>query len=80
MLTMRRTIGDEALLSKTLQESVLYLLCTSPELNKKRRITDMAYTVFYSAVEAQGRALLRTSLVSYLVLIRLFVRSRMQDK
>jgi len=45
MLTMYRTIGDEALLSKTLQQ-----------------ITDMAYTVFYSAVEAQGRAFLRISL------------------
>ncbi|KAF9460640.1 oligomeric Golgi complex subunit 6 [Collybia nuda] len=45
MLTMRRTIGEEALLSATLLE-----------------ITDVAYSVFYESIEAQGRALLRIPL------------------
>ncbi|KAG5635825.1 hypothetical protein H0H81_010012 [Sphagnurus paluster] len=45
MLTMRRTIGEEALLSRTLLE-----------------ITDVAYSVFYESISAQGRALLRAPL------------------
>ncbi|KAJ6626835.1 oligomeric complex COG6 [Mycena sp. CBHHK59/15] len=45
MITMRRTIGDTAVLSTTLQE-----------------ITDVAYKVFYDAIETQGRALLRVTL------------------
>ncbi|KII95365.1 hypothetical protein PLICRDRAFT_34211 [Plicaturopsis crispa FD-325 SS-3] len=45
MLTMRRTIGDNALLSTTLQE-----------------ITDVAYKVFYDAIETQGRAMSRVPL------------------
>ncbi|KAG5644406.1 hypothetical protein DXG03_008573 [Asterophora parasitica] len=45
MLTMRRTIGDDALLSTTLLE-----------------ITDLAYSIFYESVSAQGRALLRVQL------------------
>ncbi|KAG1863597.1 oligomeric complex COG6 [Suillus subalutaceus] len=46
MLTMRRTIGEDALLSMTLSE-----------------ITDVSYKVFFDAIEAHGRALLRISLV-----------------
>ncbi|KAJ8590471.1 oligomeric complex COG6 [Rhizopogon salebrosus TDB-379] len=42
MLTMRRTIGEDALLSTTLSE-----------------ITEVSYKVFFDAIEAQGRALLR---------------------
>ncbi|KAF8518194.1 oligomeric complex COG6 [Gautieria morchelliformis] len=42
MITMRRTIGEEALLSRTLKE-----------------ITDLGYKVFFDAIEAQGRSLLR---------------------
>ncbi|KAG6867048.1 hypothetical protein C0993_007225 [Termitomyces sp. T159_Od127] len=42
MLTMRRTIGNDALLSKALYE-----------------IADVAYSVFYEALSAQGRALTR---------------------
>ncbi|KAI0929236.1 hypothetical protein AcW1_006229 [Taiwanofungus camphoratus] len=45
MLTMQRTIGEGALLSKTLKE-----------------MTDISYKMFFEAVEAQGRALLRVPL------------------
>ncbi|KAH9945786.1 oligomeric complex COG6 [Epithele typhae] len=45
LLTMQRTIGKEALVSKTLEE-----------------LTDLAYSVFYGAVETQGRSLLRVPL------------------
>ncbi|KAJ7225913.1 oligomeric complex COG6 [Mycena pura] len=45
MITMRRTIGELAVMSTTLNE-----------------ITDIAYKVFYDAIEAQGRALLRSTL------------------
>ncbi|KAJ7456593.1 oligomeric Golgi complex subunit 6 [Mycena latifolia] len=45
MVTMRRTIGDTAVLSTTLNE-----------------ITEVAYKVFYDAIETQGRALLRATL------------------
>ncbi|KIM86455.1 hypothetical protein PILCRDRAFT_327206 [Piloderma croceum F 1598] len=45
MMTMRRTIGEDALLSKTLLE-----------------ITDVAFKVFFDAIEMQGRALLRVAL------------------
>ncbi|GLB45160.1 putative conserved oligomeric complex COG6 [Lyophyllum shimeji] len=45
MLTMRRTIGADAFLSKTLLET-----------------TDVAYSVFYESISAQGRALLRVPL------------------
>ncbi|KAF5378347.1 hypothetical protein D9615_008765 [Tricholomella constricta] len=45
MLTMRRTIGNDALLSTTLLE-----------------ITDLAYSIFYESIAAQGRALLRVQL------------------
>ncbi|KAI0723862.1 oligomeric complex COG6 [Cerioporus squamosus] len=45
MLTMQRTIGKEALLSKTLEE-----------------LTDLAYSIFYGAIETQGRSLLRVPL------------------
>ncbi|KAI0318919.1 oligomeric complex COG6 [Amylostereum chailletii] len=44
-LTMTRTIGEQALLSKTLKET-----------------TDVSYKVFFDAIEAQGRALLRVVL------------------
>ncbi|KAI0064458.1 oligomeric complex COG6 [Artomyces pyxidatus] len=44
-LTMTRTIGEHALLSKTLKET-----------------TDASYKVFFDAIEAQGRALLRVAL------------------
>ncbi|KAH7924764.1 oligomeric complex COG6 [Leucogyrophana mollusca] len=44
-LTMRRTIGEGAVLCKTLDE-----------------ITEVSYKVFFDAIEAQGRTLLRTSL------------------
>ncbi|KAG2052769.1 oligomeric complex COG6 [Suillus hirtellus] len=47
MLTMRRTIGEDALLSMTLSE-----------------ITDVSYKVFFDAIEAHGRALLRIPLDS----------------
>lgn len=46
MLTMHRTIGEAAILSKTLSE-----------------VTEMAYKVFFDSIEAQGRTLLRASLV-----------------
>ncbi|KAF8526040.1 oligomeric complex COG6 [Hysterangium stoloniferum] len=42
LITMRRTIGEETLLSRTLKE-----------------ITDLAYKIFFDAIEAQGRSLLR---------------------
>ncbi|KAJ7071469.1 oligomeric Golgi complex subunit 6 [Mycena amicta] len=45
LITMRRTIGEAALMSTTLNE-----------------VTDVSYKVFYDAIEAQGRALLRTTL------------------
>ncbi|KAJ7462784.1 oligomeric complex COG6 [Mycena galericulata] len=45
MITMRRTIGDTAVLSTSLNE-----------------ITEVAYKVFYDAIETQGRALLRATL------------------
>ncbi|KAI9065410.1 oligomeric complex COG6 [Trametes sanguinea] len=45
MVTMQRTIGREALLSKTLEE-----------------LTELAYSVFYGAIEAQGRSLLHVQL------------------
>ncbi|KAJ7655211.1 oligomeric Golgi complex subunit 6 [Mycena polygramma] len=45
MITMRRTIGEAAVLSTTLNE-----------------ITEVAYKVFYDAIETQGRALLRATL------------------
>ncbi|SJL04371.1 related to Conserved oligomeric Golgi complex subunit 6 [Armillaria ostoyae] len=45
LVTMRRTIGTDAILSKTLQE-----------------ITEVAYKVFFDAVEALGRSLLRVPL------------------
>ncbi|KAF7306576.1 E3 ubiquitin-protein ligase PEP5 [Mycena indigotica] len=45
LLTMRRTIGEAALMSTTLSE-----------------ITDVAYKVFYDAIEAQGRTLSRAIL------------------
>ncbi|KAJ7102334.1 oligomeric complex COG6 [Mycena belliarum] len=45
MVTMRRTIGDTAVLSTALNE-----------------ITEVAYKVFYDAIEAQGRALSRATL------------------
>ncbi|KAL0946384.1 hypothetical protein HGRIS_012614 [Hohenbuehelia grisea] len=45
LLTMRRTIGDAALLSKAIQE-----------------LTDVAYKVFYDAIETQTRALHETNL------------------
>ncbi|KAG7452966.1 oligomeric complex COG6 [Guyanagaster necrorhizus] len=45
LVTMRRTIGTEAVLSKTLQE-----------------ITEVSYKVFFDAVEALGRSLLRVPL------------------
>ncbi|KIJ51335.1 hypothetical protein M422DRAFT_26752 [Sphaerobolus stellatus SS14] len=41
-ITMRRTIGDDALLSRTLQE-----------------LTDLGNKVFFDAIEAQGRSLMR---------------------
>ncbi|KAI0373041.1 oligomeric complex COG6 [Pilatotrama ljubarskyi] len=44
-VTMQRTIGKAALLSKTLEE-----------------LTELAYSIFYGAIEAQGRSLLRVSL------------------
>ncbi|KZV66572.1 oligomeric complex COG6 [Peniophora sp. CONT] len=44
-LTMMRTVGVDALLSKTLKET-----------------TDAAYKVFFDAIEAQGRSLLRIEL------------------
>ncbi|PCH37909.1 oligomeric complex COG6 [Wolfiporia cocos MD-104 SS10] len=44
MLTMQRTIGEAAQLSKTLKE-----------------LTDMAYQIFFDAIEAQGRSLLRVA-------------------
>ena len=47
LTTMQRTIGREALLSRTLEE-----------------LTELAYGIFYGAVEAQGRGLLRVPLVS----------------
>ncbi|KAI0664758.1 oligomeric complex COG6 [Cubamyces menziesii] len=43
--TMQKTIGRDALLSKTLEE-----------------LTDLAYSVFYGAIEAQGRSLLHVTL------------------
>ncbi|EKM55271.1 uncharacterized protein PHACADRAFT_143387, partial [Phanerochaete carnosa HHB-10118-sp] len=45
MLTMQRTIGADAMLSKALRE-----------------MTDFAFKVFYDAVEAQGRSILRVQL------------------
>ncbi|CAK5280086.1 unnamed protein product [Mycena citricolor] len=45
MMTMRRTIGETAVLSTTLDE-----------------ITQLAYKVFYDAIEAQGRNLVRATL------------------
>ncbi|KAI0672834.1 oligomeric complex COG6 [Trametes maxima] len=45
LVTMQRTIGKEALLSKTLEE-----------------LTELAYSVFYGAIETQGRSLLHVSL------------------
>ncbi|EMD38160.1 hypothetical protein CERSUDRAFT_113315 [Gelatoporia subvermispora B] len=45
MLTMQRTVGEEAVLSRTLQE-----------------LTDVAYKVFYDAIDALGRALRRVPL------------------
>ncbi|KAK0502969.1 oligomeric complex COG6 [Armillaria luteobubalina] len=45
LVTMHRTIGTDAILSKTLQE-----------------ITEVAYKVFFDAVEALGRSLLRVPL------------------
>lgn len=47
LTTMQRTIGKEALLSRTLEE-----------------LTELAYGIFYGAVETQGRGLLRVPLVS----------------
>ncbi|OBZ65679.1 Conserved oligomeric Golgi complex subunit 6, partial [Grifola frondosa] len=44
-LTMQRTVGKEALLSKALEE-----------------MTDIAYKVFFDAIETQGRSLLRVPL------------------
>ncbi|KAI0636596.1 oligomeric complex COG6 [Trametes polyzona] len=44
-VTMQRTIGREALLSKTLEE-----------------LTELAYSIFYGAIEMQGRSLLHVSL------------------
>ncbi|KAI8989800.1 oligomeric complex COG6 [Trametes punicea] len=44
-VTMQRTVGREALLSKTLEE-----------------LTELAYSVFYGAIEAQGRSLLHVTL------------------
>ncbi|EIN07029.1 oligomeric complex COG6 [Punctularia strigosozonata HHB-11173 SS5] len=45
LLTMKRTLGEESSLCKTLQE-----------------LTDVSYKVFFDAIEAQGRALLRVAL------------------
>ncbi|KAI0822772.1 oligomeric complex COG6 [Trametes gibbosa] len=45
LVTMQRTVGREALLSKTLEE-----------------LTELAYSIYYGAIENQGRSLLRVSL------------------
>lgn len=66
LMTMRRTIGEQALLSTTLKECVL-----SPSaavVNElisfySSRITDVAYKVFYDSIETQSRALSRTHIV-----------------
>ena len=64
LMTMRRTIGDDALLSTTLKEYVfpqtnLFFFSSHP----CSRITDMAYKLFYESIEAQSRALSRIPLV-----------------
>lgn len=70
MITMRRTIGEEALLSRTLKEyAPSYSLAVI--LNFCYRITDLAYKAFFDAIEAHGRSLLRFLHVS--LCVRVFV-------
>ncbi|KAG8740193.1 Golgi transport complex subunit 6, partial [Ceratobasidium sp. 414] len=52
MITMRGTIGEEAILSRALIEYLELREATS-------RLTEVAYTVFFDTLAAQGRSLLR---------------------
>lgn len=68
---MRRTIGDDAMLSKTLGEYVLlfyFILFLLLRPQGFYRLTDLAYKAFFDLVEAHGRSLLRflhASLIQY---------------
>lgn len=63
-LTMQRTIGENAVLSKVIQGYVLSHLFVTALTVYLDRLMDIAYKVFVDAIEAQGRAILRVSLVS----------------
>ena len=63
LMTMRRTIGEQALLSSTLKESVLCLNTIMTMLTVLYRITDIAYKVFYDSIETQSLALARSRFV-----------------
>ena len=63
-LTMQRTIGENAVLSKVIQGCVLYHFLVAVLTVYLDRLTNVAYKVFVDAIEAQGRAILRVSLVS----------------
>jgi hypothetical protein len=67
-LTMARTLGSRALLATTLRECVVLPRFFSPRSpypetkHDTSRTTAASYTVFFDAIAAQGRALLRVSL------------------
>ena len=67
LMTMRRTVGDDALLSTTLKEYAFPFetkLCLQTFLlNYVSRITDMAYKLFYESIETQSHVLSRIPLV-----------------
>jgi conserved oligomeric Golgi complex subunit 6 len=69
LMTMRRTIGEDALLSATLKSMFRWpkrtciFFCIS--LTHCSKITDMAYKSFNESIEAQSRAFSRIPLVCY---------------
>ena len=65
MLTMQRTIGEDALLSQTLHELVPHVGKWSCYANDGPvlRITNVAYKIFFDSIAAHGKALLGVTLV-----------------
>jgi hypothetical protein len=63
LVTMRKTIGEEALLCKAIQEWVQSggqrEACRRAYFLTRSRIHDESYAAFYETLDAQGRSLLR---------------------
>ena len=60
LVTMRKTIGQEAGLTETLQQSVSGHVCQESCITDLfHRIYAEAYATFFEALEAQGRSMLR---------------------